>query len=97
MVRCANALSFAGSASGVGAADDASVHAVAVLYFFAEVPGGCAARHDDFVENPEDVAFFDRADAGHWVDVKVNAQEQGEDWEVLDFFGNVVVGKADCD
>ena len=76
MIRRSNALSFAGSAGGVGAADDASVHAIAVLDLFAEVPGGCAAGHDDFVEDPEHIAFFDRAYAGHWVDVEVHAQEQ---------------------
>ena len=74
MVRRSNALGFAGSAGGVGAADDAAIHAVAALDFFAEVPGGGAAGHDDFVEDPEDVALFDGADAGHGVDVEVNAQ-----------------------
>lgn len=75
VVRGADALGFAGSASGVGAADDATIHAVAVLDLFAEVPGGRTTRHDDFVENPEDVAFFDGADAGHGVNVEVNAEQ----------------------
>ena len=80
MVRGADALGFAGAAGGVRAADDATVHAVAVLDLFAEVPGGCAAGHDDFVEDPEHVAFFDGADASHGVHVEVNAKEQRQDW-----------------
>ena len=74
MVRRANALGFAGTASWVRAADDATIHAVAILYFFTEVPCSSATGHDDFVEDPEDVAFFDGADAGHWIDVEVNAK-----------------------
>ena len=75
VVGGADALGFAGTAGGVGAADDATIHAVAVLDLFAEVPGGCAAGHDDFVEDPEDVALFDGADAGHGIDVEVDAEQ----------------------
>ena len=52
VVGGANAAGFAGAAGGVGARDDAALHAEASLDFFAEVPGGGAAAHDDFVEDP---------------------------------------------
>ena len=76
MVGGANAAGFAGAAGGVGARDDAALHAEAGLDFFAEVPGGGTAAHDNFVEDPEHVALFDRADGGHGVHVEVHPKEE---------------------
>jgi hypothetical protein len=82
---------------GVGAGDDAALHAEAALDFFAEIPGGGAAGHDDFVEYPEVVALFDGADGGHGVDVEVHAQQEGDDGQVLDDGVDVRVGEGDGD
>ena len=73
VVGDADAAGFARSARGVGAGDDAAVYAVAVSDFFGEVPGGCAARESDFVEDVEGVFVFDGADSAHWVHVEVHA------------------------
>jgi len=97
VVGGSNAGGFAGAAGGVGAGDDAALHAEAALDFFAEIPGGGAAGHDDFVEYPEVGALFDGADGGHGVDVEVHAQQEGDDGEVLDDGVDVRVGEGDGD
>ena len=75
VVGDAYAAGFAGAAGWVGAGEYAAVYAVAAGDFFGEVPGGGAAAHHDFVEDVEGVVFFDGADAAHWVDVEVHAQQ----------------------
>ena len=95
VVGDADAAGFARSARGVGAGDDAAVYAVAAGDFFGEVPGGCAARESDFVEDVEGVFVFDGADSAHWVHVEVHAQEEGLDGDVSGVGGDVVVGETD--
>jgi hypothetical protein len=75
VVGVARRRGFAGAACWVWAGDDSALHAVAALDFFAQVPGGGAARHDDFVEYPQVVALFHRANRGHWVDVEVHPNQ----------------------
>jgi len=97
VVGDADAAGFARSTRGVRAGDDAAVDAVAGGYFVGEVPGGRSTREHDFVEDVEGVLGFDGADAGHWVDVEVDAEEKGEDVDVDGVRGDVGVAEADGD
>jgi hypothetical protein len=97
VVGVADAAGFAGATCWVWAGDDSALHAVAALDFFAQIPGGGATRHDYFVEYPQVVALFHRANRGHWVDVEVHPNQQGDDGQVLDGGVDVRVGEGDGD